>query len=94
MKQLSAFFIAVVVFATAISQQNQTDLQKAEAILKEMTLEEKVGQMTQVTLAVFAKGGWANQDGELDPALLKKAIVDYKVGSMLNTTAHALSVET
>jgi len=59
-----------------------------------MTIEEKVGQMTQVTLAVVAKGGWGNQDGALDPAALKKAIIDYKVGSVLNTTAHALSVDT
>ena len=72
----------------------QTDLQKAEALIKKMTIEEKVGQMTQVTLAVVAKGGWGNQDGALDPAALKKAIIDYKVGSVLNTTAHALSVDT
>ncbi|MBL7743367.1 MAG: glycoside hydrolase family 3 C-terminal domain-containing protein [Chitinophagaceae bacterium] len=72
----------------------QTDQQKAEALVKKMTLEEKVGQMTQVTLAVIAKGGWANQDGSLDPAALKKAVVDYKVGSILNATAHALPVDT
>ena len=72
----------------------QTDLQKAEALIKKMTIEEKVGQMTQVTLAVVAKGGWGNQDGALDTASLKKAIVDYKVGSILNVTAHALSVDT
>jgi len=66
---------------------------QAAALVKKMTLEEKVGQMTQVTMAVFAKGAWANEDGELDPVALKKTIVDYKVGSLLNTTAHALSVE-
>lgn len=93
-KQITCFMIAVAICTATTAQQNKTDLQKATAILKQMTLEEKVGQMTQVTLAVFAKGGWANQDGELDPALLKKAIVDYKVGSMLNTTAHALSMDT
>ncbi|MBL7741557.1 MAG: glycoside hydrolase family 3 C-terminal domain-containing protein [Chitinophagaceae bacterium] len=72
----------------------QTDQQKAETLVKKMTLEEKVGQMTQVTLAVIAKGGWGNQDGSLDPAALKKAVVDYKVGSILNATAHALPVDT
>jgi len=77
-----------------ISLTAQTDQQKADALLKKMTLEEKVGQMTQVTLAVIAKGGWGNQDGVLDPAALKKAVIDYKVGSILNTTAHAFSVET
>ena len=58
-----------------------------------MTLEEKVGQMTQVTFAVIAKGGWGNEDGSVDPAALKKAVVDHQVGSILNTTAHALSAE-
>jgi beta-glucosidase len=66
---------------------------KVEQLLKQMTLDDKVGQMTQVTLAVFAKGGWANTDGELDPVLLKAAIQKYHVGSMLNTTAHALDVD-
>ena len=93
-KQMTVFFIALAIGTVTTAQQNKSDVQKATAILKQMTLEEKVGQMTQVTLAVFAKGAWANQDGELDPAMLKKAIVDYKVGSMLNTTAHALSVDT
>ncbi|MFM2359164.1 MAG: hypothetical protein RLY16_1157, partial [Bacteroidota bacterium] len=67
---------------------------KINSLLKSMTLEEKVGQMTQVTLAVIAKEGWANQDGAIDPALLKEAVNKYQVGSMLNTTAHALSVDT
>ena len=72
----------------------QSDLQKAETLLKTMTLEEKVGQMTQVTFAVIAKDGWGNQDGNIDPAALKKAVVDYQVGSILNTTAHGFSVDT
>ena len=84
----------VLVLLTSSSLFAQTDQQKAETLLKKMTLEEKVGQMTQVTLAVVAKGGWANTDGSLDPAALKKAVVDYKVGSILNTTAHALSQDT
>ena len=72
----------------------QTDQQKANSLIKKMTIEEKVGQMTQVTLAVIAKGGWGNEDGNIDPVALKKAVIDYKVGSVLNTTAHALSVDT
>ena len=84
----------VVTLSYYIHVYAQTDLQKAEALVKKMTIEEKVGQMTQVTLAVIAKGGWGNQDGALDTAALRKAIVDHKVGSVLNTTAHALSVDT
>ncbi len=79
--------------SAAAQKAGLSDEAKATALVKKMTLEEKVGQMTQVTMAVFAKGVWANEDGELDPVALKKTIVDYKVGSLLNTTAHALPVE-
>jgi beta-glucosidase len=87
-------FLLLLVLGATLQLTAQTDRQKAETLLKKMTLEEKVGQMTQVTLAVIAKGGWGNADGSLDPAALKKAVVDYKVGSILNTTAHALSMDT
>ena len=55
-----------------------------------MTLEEKVGQMTQVTFAVIAKGGWGDTEGNIDPAALKKAMSEHHVGSILNVNAHAL----
>jgi beta-glucosidase len=88
-------FLTLFAFANAMNAQNvRSDIQKVDVLLKQMSLEEKVGQMTQVTLAVIAKGGWANTDGTIDAALLKKAVVDYKVGSILNNTSHALSVET
>jgi beta-glucosidase len=87
--------LTLFVFANTMNAQNvKSDIQKVDVLLKQMTLEEKVGQMTQVTLAVIAKGGWANTDGTIDAALLKKAVIDYKVGSILNNTSHALSVET
>ena len=90
MKKLLILFCVMVAFTQLTAQ---TDQQKAETIIKKMTLEEKVGQMTQVTLAVIAKDGWGNQDGSVDPIALKKAIIDHTVGSVLNTTAHALSVD-
>ncbi len=70
------------------AQTKNGDQQKVAAILKQMTLEEKVGQMTQVTLGVVS----TVTDGVLDLANLKKAIVDYKVGSILNVTGHALTL--
>ncbi|MEI9807589.1 MAG: hypothetical protein WDO16_06720 [Bacteroidota bacterium] len=73
-KILSLVFI--LAYCTGVTA--QTDQQKAEALVKKMTLEEKVGQMTQVTFAVIAKGGWGNQDGAVDPAALKKAVIDHK----------------
>src|SRR6478735_7328678 len=91
---MKKLLLLIVILFYYMQVSAQTDLQKVEALIKKMTIEEKVGQMTQVTFAVIAKGGWGNQDGSIDPAALKKAVVDYKVGSVLNTTAHALSDET
>jgi beta-glucosidase len=58
---------------------------KIDALLKTMTLEEKVGQMTQVTIDVVSAGA----DGRLEPhaidsAKLAQAILRYHVGSILN----------
>jgi len=58
-----------------------------------MTLEEKIDQMTQVTFAVIAKGGWGDTEGNIDPAALKKAIQEKHVGSILNVNAHGFTVE-
>jgi beta-glucosidase len=71
----------------------QTPEQQAAALLKKMTLEEKIGQMTQVTFAVIAKGGWGDTEGNIDPAALKKAIADYHIGSVLNVNAHGFTID-
>src|SRR5918996_5468439 len=47
--------------------------QKIEALLKRMTLEEKVGQMTQLAIGMVASG--SDQNIRIDPAKLEKAIV-------------------
>ena len=62
-----------------------------EALLKKMTVEEKVGQMTQLEIGQITSGGDSNI--AIDPAKLQKAIVDYKVGSILNVNGHALPVD-
>lgn len=67
--------------------------QKVSALLKRMTLEEKVGQMTQVAIQVVSKSrGSENSTHELDPVKLEEAITQYHVGSVLNVydTAHTL----
>jgi beta-glucosidase len=64
------------------------DESKVEAILKRLTLEEKVGQMTQVTLDVLTIGPDPFSSKEplvLDPIQLETAFKKYKVGSVLNT---------
>lgn len=60
---------------------------KVEALLAKMTLEEKVGQMAQITTDVIGKGPnrYASYDPlVLDTAEMQKALVKYKIGSVLN----------
>jgi beta-glucosidase len=74
------------------------DTQWAKSIeqqIDQMTLEEKVGQMTQITLSHLLKQGENGpvEPFELDPERLSKALKDYKVGSILNCGGHANSLE-
>lgn len=66
----------------AIPQDKEME-KKIESLLKKMTLEEKIGQMTQLTLDVIVKKGHSG-DFEFDEAQLDTIIHQYKVGSILN----------
>tara|TARA_B110000858_G_scaffold56282_1_gene65450 strand:- start:778 stop:3189 length:2412 start_codon:yes stop_codon:yes gene_type:complete len=91
-KIIISFFTAVLL-ATACKQNTssiETDPleNKIDSVLSLMTLKEKIGQMTQINLTVIAKGPnkWASNDTmEIDFQKAKKAIVEYHVGSVLNT---------
>ena len=76
-----------IIFSCDNVQKSDIDLQVSD-ILSNMTLEEKVGQMTQINLTVIARGPnkWGSTFPlEIDPIKAKKALVDFKVGSVLNT---------
>ncbi|HYH80041.1 MAG TPA: glycoside hydrolase family 3 N-terminal domain-containing protein [Longimicrobium sp.] len=67
---------------------------RVDSLLAAMTLEEKVGQMTQLTVGVFAAQGSPQHDSiRLDPARLRRGIVERHIGSILNVMGGALSVE-
>jgi len=61
---------------------------KVDSLLAIMSVEEKVGQMTQVNISVLAKKYNATDipvgEHALDPEKLKKVLVDCNVGSILN----------
>ena len=56
-----------------------------------MTLEEKVGQMTQLEIGRSHRA--AIRTINIDPAKLDKAIVQYRVGSILNVADQALTLD-
>lgn len=75
--------------------QLETDIsKKVSALLKKMTVEEKVGQMTQITLDVVSEKESLKADTPtLDLTKLKEALFKYHVGSILNVAgdkAHTL----
>lgn len=88
----SDFTDSHAVFQKAVQRPKLKDYSaQIEALLKKMTIEEKVGQMTQLELGQITSGADSNLN--IDVAKLEKVIVQYKVGSILNVNGHALPVE-
>jgi len=54
---------------------------KVSELLSKMSVEEKIGQMTQITVTNFEAKG---KPGEFDPTKLSEAIQKYHIGSVLN----------
>tara|TARA_B100000579_G_scaffold437692_1_gene468251 strand:+ start:7413 stop:9704 length:2292 start_codon:yes stop_codon:yes gene_type:complete len=83
-------YIILLIFIFSCTNQNlKSDIDiKVDELISKMTLREKVGQMTQINLTVIAKGPtkWASSfPMEIDEKKANKALVDFKVGSVLNT---------
>ena len=68
---------------------------KVEELLAKMSLEEKVGQMTQITLEMVSIGEGINaeQPLKIDTTKLRRIVVEYNTGSILNTGGVANSPE-
>ncbi|MEO6499075.1 MAG: glycoside hydrolase family 3 N-terminal domain-containing protein, partial [Mucilaginibacter sp.] len=69
--------------------------QKVDALIAGMTLEEKVGQMTQISVEALLKTNNGNvaEPHMLDMAKLAVCIEKYKVGSILNVGGNAQTVQ-
>jgi beta-glucosidase len=81
-------FCCIASFAQAPGPRKKSVEADVEALMAKMTLEEKVGQMAQVTLDVITKGKNEYESDEplqLDLTIVRKALIEYKVGSVLNT---------
>lgn len=57
---------------------------KVKNLLSKMTLEEKVGQMTQVDFSVIGDPKEQNAEDQINPAKLEDAVLKHHVGSILN----------
>ena len=86
-KYIHSLFILLLVISSNESLGNEKE-KFVNDLISKMTLEEKVGQMTQINLTVIAKGPNRRSSSfpmEIDDSRANKALVDFKVGSVLNT---------
>lgn len=91
--RLRVFLSLATILLVTGAQADPTDSEAAiDALLDKMTVEEKVGQMTQVTLAVLLDKSRKNEL-VIDPAKLREAIHKVRVGSILNTGSRSLTVD-
>ncbi len=77
--KIKILFLSVILVSPVFANTQMEN--KIDEIINKMTLEEKVGQMAQVTIDILVdKKNW-----QLHDSLVKKGILDYKIGSVLNT---------
>ncbi|MFN6039768.1 MAG: glycoside hydrolase family 3 protein, partial [Bacteroidota bacterium] len=95
--RLSFIFLFVMLLACKNKQENNSEEinSKVDKMILEMTLEEKVGQMTQLNLDVISVGEIykLKEPHQLDEKKLRKAIIEYKVGSILNCGGHTYDIK-
>lgn len=93
-KIFSTFTILILLISSQLLSQSKSIDERVQELLSKMTIEEKVGQMTQITLEVVSKKqGTKTQKHELDEKKLEEAIVKYHVGSILNVYDVAHSID-
>jgi beta-glucosidase len=93
MNTIKFIFLFGAITFTALkskAQTNETAINaKVNALVKQMTLEEKVGQMAQVS--VESLGKIEGDHFVFDEAKLKDAVENYKIGSILNSPGEPLT---
>ena len=85
-KSIILIFTLFLMLGCSVDTQetNKEIKSKVKKLLSEMTLEEKVGQMTQVDFAVIGALEKQNADNPIDQAKLEDAVLKHHVGSLLN----------
>lgn len=89
MKKL--FLLLCISFSASLFAASNSNIdQKVDQLLSKMTIEEKVGQMTQISLDLVSRDVESNPEQVFDPEKLKEAIIKHRVGSILNITSDLL----
>lgn len=95
MKRLKSLILAGTISLNLQAQTSSTIEKKVNDLVSKMALEEKVGQMTQISIEVFLKSENGKQldPHQIDIEKLSSAIKKYKIGSILNIGGNAQSLE-
>ena len=84
-KTIFFLFFVLLEPTVAAKETKQTIDSQIHHLLSQMTLAEKVGQMTQIDFSVIAAEPAQENEHAIDPAKLEDAILKHHVGSILNT---------
>jgi len=89
----SSLIVGWILFSpAAVADKGKSNEARVAQLMASMTLEQKVGQMTQVNLGVLIDKSVTDRV-QFDPDKLSEALHKYQVGSILNSTSRALSVD-
>jgi beta-glucosidase len=96
MRKLSKFWIVIVLFSCSSTKEiTNSENEEIKNWINSLSIEEKVGQTCQITLDVVLKrdaSGNPVSPTEIDTNLLKIALEQYHVGSILNVSSHTLTL--
>lgn len=92
---ISAIILSGLFFLSLTSQGQDNINSKVEDLISRMTLEEKVGQMTNIGLTALTKGPFYNDIDslEIDTAKMNHLLLKYHVGSVQNKGKYPPGVE-
>lgn len=97
LKPLCLLLIISALFISCTPQEKAESREDVfiDSLLSEMTLEEKAGQMTNISLVALAKGDfWAFRDTiEFDPEKMATLLIEKHVGSVQNKGSYPVSIE-
>ncbi len=90
-----SLFAALLALTASLTYAQPAVEVRVQNLLDQMTLEEKVGQMTQITLEVVSvgEGPGIREPLMLDRKKLREIILDRGVGALFNVGTHAHSLE-
>lgn len=77
------------------SYDEESIAQKVDSVMKDMTLTDKVGEMTQLSIDMISEGEPYNleEPHRLSDKKLREVLLENRVGSILNVGGHAYSLE-